>query len=409
MPEIKNIRYNNRAATVTAIIKNAERVLDSSITQFVEGTPIECNYYSYDNDLSTVGVGFLDDDGPFSGARKYNFIKDYIMYGYNDVKELTKEEKDEIDITVEMASNSSLHLPNTIQPKEGDLLTLHIENNAIFYVVVKAEPATLHNKSFWKIEWNKCENLPSENYSHRNMELDGLINQVYKFVPEHVGTDYTCFLKTDFYDKIVYLKNQRYDINNMYNDYFYDEYRNVLLVDNYNMDGSPSIYIPIITDLQMEFKPLYIYDGFVNMVLHIETITNKRTRLNWRRSPLRLFLQEKNTSILNKGLECAKSTYITNVDYKEYKLQSYLNDDRVYYVYSYGEGEVINIPDNFMDTFERFAMDKLSIDYFMDKFKEHYFDIDITKEYLLYTPVFLHILDSYIASSIANEKIDRFY
>lgn len=36
MPEIKNIKYNNRAQSATGILKNAERVLDSSVTQFIK-------------------------------------------------------------------------------------------------------------------------------------------------------------------------------------------------------------------------------------------------------------------------------------------------------------------------------------------------------------------------------------
>ena len=38
--EIHSTKYNNRAQTATTIIKNAERVLDSSAVQFIDATPI---------------------------------------------------------------------------------------------------------------------------------------------------------------------------------------------------------------------------------------------------------------------------------------------------------------------------------------------------------------------------------
>ena len=42
-------------------------------------------------------------------------------------------------------------------------------------------------------------------HQHKDMERDGLIISTYQFIPEHIGTDYSCFLKSDFYEKIVYL------------------------------------------------------------------------------------------------------------------------------------------------------------------------------------------------------------
>lgn len=411
MPEIKNIKYNSRAKTTTSLVKNAERVYDTSVTQFINATPIECNYYSYDNNMSTVGVGFKDDDGPMSGARKYNFIKDYVMYGFNAVKEMSKEEKEEIDISVEMAENQSLHLPNTIQPKEGDLITLHIENNSIFYIVVKAEPATFHNKSYWKIEWNKCEQLPYENYSHKDMERDGLIVNTYKFVPEHIGTDYSCFLKSDFYEKIVYLKEQREELNELYIDYFYDEHRNILIVED-EMSHTRREYITLLVDLQMEFKPLYVYNGEVNMVLHHETLIDKRTKMNWRKNPLRKFLKNKNTSILENGLSLRVWNYVTDPDVETYKLQSYLNDDRIYKIYDYGEdkkNKILNVPDEYYNLFTDWCNNTIKLDKLISEFKREKYDIDLSIEYLIYLPVLLYILDNFIAESILNEKIDRFY
>ena len=68
--EIHSTKYNSRAQTATTIIKNSERILDSSAVQFIEGTPIECNYYCIDTDASTAGRGFRDVDTRLGGAIK---------------------------------------------------------------------------------------------------------------------------------------------------------------------------------------------------------------------------------------------------------------------------------------------------------------------------------------------------
>lgn len=408
MPEIKNIRYNNRAQSTTGILKNAERVLDTSVTQFIKGTPIECDYYSYDSNASSVGVGFRDDDGPFSGARKYNYIKDYIMYGFNSVKEMTKEDSEELDFSYKIADNMSVHLPNTINPKEGDLLTLHIENNSLIYIVTKAEKSTLHNHSFIKTEWNLCDNLPYENYSHSDMVKDGLIINEYKFVPENVGTDYTCILRSDFWEKIQIVKDFRSELNDLYMDYFYDEDRNILTVDE-DFGIPKRVYIPLLNDLQMEFKPLYVFG--VNMVLHHEILINKRTKVNWKKNLIRKFIKDKNPSILtDEGITFNKWIYATDPESPHYKLQSYLNDGRFYEVYDYGDNNnKINIPLNFKNIFYNYIDNKIKLNTLIEEIRNEEYEIDINEEYLLFTPVLLYIIDDFLARCIANEKPNRFY
>lgn len=408
MPEIKNIKYNNRAQSATGILKNAERVLDSSVTQFIKGTPIECDYYSYDKDASSIGVGFHDDNGPFSGARKYNYIKGYIMYGFNAVKEMTKEDSDEMDFSYKLADNQSVHLPNTVNPKEGDLITLKIENNSIFYIVTKAEKTTFHNHSFIRTEWNLCENLPYDNYSHKDMVKAGLIVNEYKFVPEHIGTDYTCILRSDFWENIQKVKDFRSDLNDLYMDYFYDEDRNILTLDD-EQSIPKRVYFPILNDFQMEFKPLYVFG--VNMILHHETLINKRTKVNWKKSTLRRFVRDKKTKLLeDTGIYFDKWIYYTDPENPHYKLQSYLNDSRFYEVYDYGNNNnKINIPENFNILFHNYINDSISLKTLLSDIENDEYEIDITEEYLLFTPVFLYIIDDFLSKCMAEEKPDRFY
>lgn len=405
--EIKNIKYDNRAKTTTALIKNTERILDTSVTQFIEGTPIECNYYSIDYEASSTGIGFGDDAGPFSGARKYNLIKNYIMYGYNEVKEMSAEEKEETGIRYSLAENSALHLPYTINPKAGDLLTLHIENNTIFYIVTNAHPTTLHNKPYVKTDWALCEQLPRVHYSHKDMVRDGLIVNEYDFIAENVGTDFTSILKSEFLGDINKLKEKREELNELFNDFFYDEFRNIYTTEVNEYTGLIG-YIPLLVDYQMEIKPLYVYG--VNAVLHHETIHNKRTTANWKKSKLRSFILKRDRYILDHGLDFKTWIYMTDTNDPNYKIQSYLNNDKAYKIYDYGVSESmenIKVPEEYIKVFEMYCNKEMNISNVLKTLED--VDINIDIEYLLYTPVLLSILDIYTAELMIQNKEDRFY
>ena len=134
--------------------------------------------------------------------------------------------------------------------------------------------------------------------------------------------------------------------------------------------------------------------------------------MNWRKNPLRKFLKNKDTNILENRLSLCVWNYITDPDYEKYKLQSYLNDDRIYKVYDYGndgKNVVLDVPDEYYNLFSEWCSGTIKLDKLISQFKKEKYDIDLSIEFLIYTPVLLYILDNFIAESILNEKIDRFY
>ena len=156
--EIKSIKNlsGSRAQSVTNIVQNFEKKLDSKVTEFVENTPIECNYYSIDKTVSTTGPGFNDNAGYYSGAVKYNLIKNFVIYGYDD--ELHAEKV--LDTMGKPEPITALLLPNTVQACEEDRLTLSIQNHQIIYRVTSVNVGTFHNKPYTKIEYQVDTDLP---------------------------------------------------------------------------------------------------------------------------------------------------------------------------------------------------------------------------------------------------------
>ena len=88
--EILSIKKYNKHGipdTVTQLVKNTEKLLDSSLTKFIDGiTPVKCNYYTVDHLASITGIGDKTTMGPYSGATKYKVIKNYVGYSYPDEK-----------------------------------------------------------------------------------------------------------------------------------------------------------------------------------------------------------------------------------------------------------------------------------------------------------------------------------
>ncbi len=412
--EIKGVKYSTLGNTATSLLKNTERILDSSVTQFIDGaTPIVCNYYSIDTNMSTTGIGFKDDAGAFSGARKYKFIRDYIMYGYNEVKEMTAEDKEETNTVLNLADETSLHLPNTINPKVGDLLTLSVQNKSLFYVITSVTPTTFHNKPFIKTEWALVNDIPDGkvDWSHADMVYRKLITEEFDFVPENIGTDYTVFLRPKDYELFGKIAKQREDLNEEYIDFFYDEYRNILI----NTEGQNNLinnYFPLIIDFQNEFKPLYVYG--VNMILHHETIVKRSDLSLWKRHSLRKFIRRKDNAFLvkdNETITFKNTLYESDVRSPSYKLQSYLNDTRLYMIHEYdndGTGAIkVKVPDDFSKVFLRYFEGSITLEYLLDILDDIY--IEPTNDYLVFTPVLLYIIDTSIKEIMRREFTDRFY
>lgn len=419
--EIKSIKNlsGNRAQSVTNIIQNFEKKLDSRVTEFLDSTPIECNYYSIDKISSTTGPGYNDNSGFYSGAVKYNLIKGFIMYGYDDELRAEKENNEILDTFGKPEPIISLLLPNTVQACEEDRLTLAIQNHELIYRVTSVNVGTFHNKPFTKIEYQIDTDLPSNIKNGRSIEEAGLVKEKFIYQQENIGTDLGVFLKLDTYDKLNTLREAKKDLMEMYNDFFYEELSNTYTVDakgNLDEDSGYTYphkeYFPILVDLQMEFLPLSVYD--VDAMLFHETISTGKNTINWKTSDVRKFLKRKNDKIITKGIEVYKYTYVPDIYNNKYNIVSYFNNKKYQYdifdykpVYTNHKPIFILPPDELTDILNDFYKDSIDIDKLLEAFEE--IDIDMNSSYLLFIPIFLCIVDIFLYNLLYVNKINRFY
>lgn len=438
MPNIissKNIAVGYRAAVVADIIKNTENILDTSVTQFLDATPMICDYLAIDKEATTSNIGTNDDAGPYSGARKYKLIENYVMYGHIDEKAITKEKDEVSDIKYNMEEITSLHLPNTILPMEGDRILLHINNGNVIYKVTRSEPTTFNNKPYYKSVMKIDDSLPSINYNLENMKKDGLISDTFVYNGDSLGTDYSPFIKRTTLLEIRKLQDMRNEINTMYNDNFYDINKNVFLY-----QSSPTVfhYFPMLTYIQEEFSPLWDNNG-INMILHHEALTKRRYLSVYKKSNIRKFLLNRTNNFLEIGEDTTYVYDYTNQYTKStFKIQSYLNDNYSYKIHelveisSTSDYDALLIEAGLMDNtidLSQFELPKITTPTkikvpsdILDILKEYstigikdlneYLEdvfIEYSLEYLYYTPILLIVLDNFIEGVMANEKRNQFY
>lgn len=412
--EIKNINgrdYSSIPTSVHSMIKNTEKILDGSLTRFIDGaTPIIMNYYSYDNLASVTGVGDKSTHGPYSGATKYKLIKDYIGYGYVDEKNTTLDKNEKEDVKLNTDILSFLHLPNTITPVMGDRLTLKLENHQIFYVVTNLDYVTLHNKTFIKVDYMKDDNCPEQPWTYEHMKRRKLISQEFKFVQENLGTQYSPFLEESTYIELQKIIEKREEINEIYMSYFYDDYTNMLRVET---KDKLYLYSPLLYYFQMEFFPLKIYETN-DLMLSNEAIEDKMTIVKWKTHPFKKFINRKGDQALN-SVELYKYKYYSQKQDDPYhKINTYMNSMDEYEIYDIvpnddKKPESFEPPQEIRQILEMWYNNQIDTGQKVLEVLEELYLEEVTMEYMLYTPLLLAVIDRIYQELYTRVGINRFY
>ena len=438
MKIVSTKNLSDRAQIVNNIIKKTENILDSSVTQFLDATPIIAKYLSIDREATTTGIGFKDDAGPYSGSRKYKLIKDYVMYGYIDERAITQTENENTDTKYDISEIISLHLPNTLIPMAGDRLLLKINNYNVIYTVTEAAPTQFNNKPYYKTVFKVDDTLPKIGYSLQDMINDNLISSTYIYVSENVGTGYSPIITEEFYNSIQIIQSIRDEINDLYMSYYYDENTNTLI---YKDDNDINHYLMLLVDLQMDFMPLWDSNG-INIILHHENITDKRTLMGYKKNKITKFLSDRKKiidinnvdTVVPTSIELHSYTYSKAYTSDTFKIDSYFNNLESYKIYDYlpkqhkpfsglEDGSIdddfkdqtfisstaitIEIEDTVLSIMKSFYTNELTLDIIEEKLND--FDMLYDLSTLLSIPILLVIIDLYLGYIVEKENRNLFY
>lgn len=410
--EIKGLKrkHNNISNSVNTMVKKVEGFLDTPLTQFIEGaSPIVMDYYAYDNLASVVGIGDKLTKGPYSGATKYKYIKDYIGYGYVEERNTTIDRNEKEDTKMTSDVLSFLHLPNTIIPVTGDRLTLKLENNQIFYYVTSVDQVTLHNKSFIKVDYVKDDSIPESPWTFEHMKKNKLISQELIFVQENLGTQYSPFMVESSYIKLTEFFDKRKEINDSYMSFFYDDYTNMLRSKGTDTDWD---YSPLLTYLQMEYFPLKIYETN-DLMLSNEALNDKMTIVKWQTHLFRKLINKKNPAAID-GITLYSYKYFTAQSDPYYKINTYMNSMDTYTILDITQNNdkkdyVVNPPEEIKTFLTEWYNGRITtIDIAMQLVEDIYLE-EINIPYMIYTPLLLVIMDKVYNELYETSSANRFY
>lgn len=404
----------NRAEIVSKNMKNITKEMGGKYSQFIENAqPVKCYWYHINTNHSLKGVGFQDVSGLLDGAIKFDLIKDYVVYGYVDERSVDVEQTEFLDIHYKLDNLTFLHLPNTLKPRVGDLLSLEYEEHRFLYKVVQSSPVVFHNKSYIRTVVSKSD-IKKADYYWTDFKNDNLLVNIYEYQLGENGPDSTPFISTEDKNKLELLRAYKNEINNQFNEYFYDEFKNVYLSNHPEQYGFLT-YIPLINDLQMEFRTLWVYG--INTILTHETLVNRRTKFNYRNNIIRKFLNRLPNAweeLKSNGITFSQYPYINDISNPLYKIQSYLNDNNRYWILDYFHGEnimvdtdnvflsfqnktVVKIDEYFYKLYSKYTDDTLDYDWFIKWLEEYDFDM-----------YFTDLINAFIVMAIIDKVIDKY-
>lgn len=411
----------NRSDLTTAAMKLMNENAGGALSRFVDNAqPMKVRYYRINKRYSMLGTGAQDTAGPYDGGIKYDVIHDYVLYGYTEERSVDVEKGEHLNASWRLDNLTFLNLPNTLKPSPDDRLSLEVEDHRYLYRVVKSVPVTFVNKPYIRIEVAKCNVKPFDYYLE-DFKRDGLIINEFNYVEDNVGTKESPFMSSDTLDSINKIDEVINDFIENYNDFFYQEYSNTYLATDPKRFGTYA-YSPLMVDLQMEFRPLYVFG--INTILTHETVVNRRSRANYKKNPIRRFLLKKPGALekLKEGVLFTPYLYTSSIMHPLFKIGSYLNDDNDYLIYDYYGGEnvfysdegdvllkmsieyLLEVPEDIMYIFEKYYNDTLTYDELIDYIEDEY-ELDYDFKSMLFGFMLLVILNNIKNTLSSKDKI----
>lgn len=378
---INNKPLTSRADIVDKNIKNINDI-GGNYQEFLDNSqPMVCTWYHIDQANSHKGIGYNDTAGPYEGGIKYIIIHNYRCYGYKDERAVDLEEGEHLDLRYKLEELTFIHLPNSLKPYPGDRLSLQVEDHRFLYKVTSSNIVNFNNQPFIRTEVTK-DNIKSSDYYEEDFIRDGLITDIVEYVPSNLNTNAKPFMRKADIDLVDTVKAYKEDLNEQYNDYFYDDYKNIYATTDPLHKGMLT-YTPLLVDLQMEFRTLWTYG--INTILTHETLVNKRNKYSYKKNIIRRFLNKIPGAwqeLKDNGCKFSGYRYVNNMAAPTYKVQSYLNDNISYYIYDYYTGDNIFLDDQGNEICRMVIEDKIEIPAKIHDLCQKYSDGTLTLDYL---------------------------
>ncbi len=203
-----------------------EQRLHTHLNKYVENGAILTNYFSQRENAITVDRGTRDIDQLFGkkSPLRFNQIKNFPLYGFNQANPEGSDELQVEDINVE---GDCVILPSTIVPKPFDFFILnHLKMNAIF-MVTNVTYDSMKVDGYYKIHYRlmstsdeTLENLKNQTVEVYNVDLNAIGSNINPIIRE---------------DDMIYRKQVQQMVNKMIQSYramYYNQRHDCFLYHN---------------------------------------------------------------------------------------------------------------------------------------------------------------------------------
>ena len=204
--------------------------IESQYSIFLDKTPTFTDYFHINEVESTKETGLLNVEkltGKYA-ATKYNMIKDFPIYGIEQiVLELEDDDDKGLDTSYE---SEGIILPNTVIPSVDDYFMITSVGKKFFFRVNQISYDTIKSNNFYKISFS-IKAADEETY------YDSFVSQskeIYRTIFRNYGTEDKFILKEEDFFTVERLESLYREISDKYLQRFYSEKYNALIVHDPN-------------------------------------------------------------------------------------------------------------------------------------------------------------------------------
>lgn len=386
----------------------------NNYNKFMESRPIFITYYSQDSILSTSDTGLQSVErlvGPNSPI-KYNEIKDFPLYG----TQLSQIDIDDGDygLNPEFRSEGVI-LPGTITPKIGDFFTIDYMDKDYMFKVFDINCDTIKsNNGYFKImfKFSKPED---------DTLLQNNISDKYTVIYDNLGSNETrSIVRDEDFNLLHELKKTKSKLSIIYKDVFYSHHTNTFTFTEMSINNDlPSCLEVYDIFLTYFLKKHKLIDS---VLLQLEN-SYKNFNLFYNNS-FYGFIENKSrdigkiTDLINKYFlvknipDYGSSFYI--FDKEIFNIELKRNTDNPLYRFYIDEELINNIKNNvsyelndnlskIKNCIVQYFNNTLTYEHLFETCAEVQYFIEDIKEYFLYIPILLFIINNKINIIIENK------
>lgn len=319
------------------------------------------------------------------------------------------DEEQGLDINFE---SEAFILPHTIKPSQNDCFVINVLNKHHTYLfrITNIEYDNVHPDNFYKISF-KLEATDPQTLI--NLEKQCFDN--YICIINNIGTDESCIIHTDLYNKYLSVKNIYEDMVNTYLSIFYNYRYNTLLGEK---PCSKKLYDPYLIEF-VNKHGLFNDKEELKTFIFSQEIKDNRFRFKYEKSIYR-FIERRDISFINnfryyniKGTDLRYSIFSLyndeSIDVLDIPIDYYDSDTKIIL-----PDEFINdiksnnkIDTDYGNMIKRYILkEELSLSNIPESLPETLYSLNASLEFFFITPIILYILKDVLKINMQDKVLN---